>query len=75
MTFPLLSTYTVEQAEFFPENEAAIYYRDSGEIDDKLDRVVRDRNWAERLRHRASAIAAQHPHTERAKTITAELGL
>lgn len=69
----MLSTYAAEQAEFFPENEAALYYRDPDELDDKIERVMNDPAWAGRLRQRALSIAAQHHYTERAKVIAAAL--
>jgi spore maturation protein CgeB len=71
----MLSTYTAEQAEFFPEDEAALYYRDPDEIDDKIDRVLQDPVWAETLRRHALAIATQHHYTERARAIVADLGV
>jgi len=69
----MLATYTVEQHEFFPENEAALYYRNPGEIDDKIERVLKDPQWAARLRQQAMTIAAQHHYTERVKVVLAEL--
>ena len=33
----MLARYSPEQHEFFPENEAAVYYRSPAEIDDKID--------------------------------------
>lgn len=71
----MLSTYTAEQAEFFPEDEAALYYRDPGEIDDKIERVLKDRKWADTLRYRATTIAARHPYTDRVRSMVDELGL
>jgi len=71
----MLSTYTVEQAEFFPEGEAALYYRDPAEIDDTIARALRDRCWAERIRQRAYTIAANHPYTDRARVMAADVGL
>jgi hypothetical protein len=71
----MLATFTTEQAEIFPEDEAALYYRDPREIDDKIERAVKDRSWADALRQRALAVAANHHYTERAKIISAELGL
>jgi spore maturation protein CgeB len=68
----MLSTYTDEQAEFFPDGEAALYYRDAAELDDKLDRALKDRAWAARARRRAAAIAAGHTYTERVKTMLRE---
>ena len=34
----MLARYSPEQDEFFPEGEAALYYRSPAEIDDKIDR-------------------------------------
>jgi hypothetical protein len=65
----MLATYTREQGEFFPEEEAALYYRDPDELDAKLDRALGDRAWAARARRRAAAIAADHTYTERARTM------
>lgn len=65
----MLSTHTREQAEFFPEEEAALYYRNLDELDAKLDRALGDRAWAARARRRAAAIAAGHTYTQRVKTM------
>ena len=32
----MLARYSAEQDEFFPENEAAVYYRSPAELDDKI---------------------------------------
>jgi hypothetical protein len=69
----MLSTYTPEQDDFFPEGEAALYYRNPAELDDTIDRAVNDRSWAARLRARAVTIAANHGYTERARTMLSEL--
>ena len=69
----ILGNATDEQAAFFPENEAALYYRDPSELDDQIDRALRDKAWAARLRASAAAIAATHDYRERAKTIAADL--
>lgn len=71
----MVATYTAEQAEFFSENEAALYYRDPTEIDELIARVLCDRSWARALRQRALATAAQHHYAERMKVIATELGL
>lgn len=65
----MLSTHTREQAEFFPEEEAALYYRNLDELDAKLDRALGDRAWSARARRRAAAIAAGHTYTQRVKTM------
>jgi hypothetical protein len=71
----MLSTYTAEQAEFFPDGEAALYYRDPAEIDEQIERALCDRPWAARLRRCAVTIAANHQYTHRARTVAADLGL
>ena len=71
----LMSTYTAEQAEFFPEEEAALYYREPGEIDEKIHRVLKDRAWARGIREKATAISASHHYTERVGLIAADLGV
>jgi len=70
----MLSTYTAEQAEFFPEEEAALYYRKPEEIDENIERALKDETWADRLRGRAMMIAADHHYTERVKAMNADLG-
>lgn len=69
----MLSSYTDDQAALFPQNEAALYYRDPAELDDQLDRVLGDKAWAARLRANAAAIAVTHDYRERAKVIAADL--
>lgn len=69
----MLSSYTPEQAEFFPEDDAAVYYRDPAEIDDKIDRILADRPWAARLRARAASIAGTHTYVSRAGALLADL--
>jgi spore maturation protein CgeB len=71
----MLSRYTPEQAAFFPENEAAVYYRDPAELDECLTRVRADTGWAARLRERAVAIAREHTYRHRARAILSELAV
>ncbi len=69
----MLSSFTREQAEFFPEDDAAVYYRDPAEIDDKLDRLLGDHRWARRVRERAASIASAHTYVSRATALLADL--
>lgn len=69
----MLSTYTDEQAAFFPEGEAAVYYRHPSELDDQIDRILCDRVWATRVRTRAASIAAAHTYAARVTTMLEEL--
>lgn len=69
----MLATYTEEQAEFFPEGEAAWYYRDPRELDDLIDRLLRDEQTLERTRRLALQIAQNHTYDHRAKSLLANL--
>jgi hypothetical protein len=65
----MLATYTQEQAEFFPEGEAAWYYRDPRELDDLIDRLLRDDQTLERTRRLALQIAQNHTYDHRAESL------
>jgi spore maturation protein CgeB len=69
----MLSTYTREQDEFFPEGEAAWYYRDPREMDDLIKRLLRDEHTLERTRCRALQIAQNHTYDHRAESLLADL--
>lgn len=65
----MLSTYTSEQAEFFPEGQAAWYYRDPLELDDVIERLLRDKRARDRTRDNALRIAGKHEYTRRAEEL------
>lgn len=65
----MLARYTPEQAKFFPEDDAAAYYRTPAELDDKMDRLVRDCVLASKMRRNALRIAGVHTYSERAVSI------
>lgn len=71
----MLSSYTKEQDEFFPENEAAMYYRHPSELDEKIQQLVDDPRLRARLRANALEIAARHTYRARARKILDDLGL
>lgn len=71
----MLAYYTREQDDFFPEDEAAAYYRVPEELDDKIERLLRDAALRERIRRNAIRIAAQHSYRQRAETILGECGI
>lgn len=71
----MLSTYTAEQAEFFPEDEAALYYRDPAEIDGKIERALKDQAWAAGLRRTALALTENQHYIDRVRAMTTELGV
>jgi hypothetical protein len=70
----MLAQYTAEQAEFFPEDVAAAYYRTREELDDKLDRLVSDAEYRERLRYNAVVRAGEHTYDKRVRSMLADLG-
>jgi hypothetical protein len=71
----MLARYSPEQCEFFPEGEAALYYRSPGEIDDKIDLLLRDHELRDRLRRNAVRLAAAQTYDVRAATVLRECGL
>lgn len=71
----MLARYSPEQHEFFPEGEAAVYYRSPQEIDDKIDLVLGDADLRRRLRRNAVRLAAEQTYDVRAATVLRECGL
>jgi len=71
----MLARWSPAQHGIFPEGEAAAYYRSPGEIDDKLDELLRDRDLRARLRRNATRIAAGETYDVRAETVLRECGL
>jgi hypothetical protein len=69
----MLATYTEAQAEFFPEGEASWYYRDPGELDDLIERLLRNGQALEQTRQRALEIAKNHTYYQRAESLFADL--
>jgi spore maturation protein CgeB len=71
----MLARYSREQDDFFPEGEAAAYYRSPEEIDDQLDRLLQDEALRDRLRRNALRLAAAQTYDVRAATVLRECGL
>jgi len=71
----MLARYSEAQDEFFPENEAAVYYRSPAEIDDKLDLLLRDRELRVRIRKNAMKLAAEQTYDVRAAQVLRECGV
>jgi len=71
----MLAHYTREQDSFFPEDEAAAYYRVPEELDDKIEWLLGDAPLRQRIRRNAARIAAQHTYQQRARTILREFSL
>jgi spore maturation protein CgeB len=71
----MLARYSPAQDEFFPENEAAVYYRSPAEIDDKIEWLLRDRELRARIRKNAAHIAAEQTYDVRAAQVLRECGI
>jgi len=71
----MLARYSPEQNEFFPENEAAVYYRSPAEIDDKIDWLLRDRELRVRIRKNAAGLAEAQTYDVRAAQVLRECGV
>ena len=65
----MLSTYTEEQARFFPEGEAAWYYREPSELDGILDRLLHEPEMLDRARRTSVRITRDHTYQDRAKDL------
>jgi spore maturation protein CgeB len=65
----MLSTFTKEQAEFFPEGEAAFYYRDPSELDSIIDRLLGDEGLRKRVKQRALKLAQHNDYRNRARDL------
>jgi spore maturation protein CgeB len=71
----MLARYSREQAEFFPENEAAVYYRSPAELDAKIDSVLHDPELRARIRRNAAQLAALQTYDVRAAEVLRECGV
>jgi spore maturation protein CgeB len=71
----MLARYSAAQQEFFPENEAAVYYRTPEELDDKIECLLRDRGLRMRIRKNATRLAAAQTYDVRAAQVLRECGL
>ena len=71
----MLARYSAAQAEFFPENEAAAYYRSPEELDAKIDWLLGDAALRKRIRGNALRLAASQTYDRRAAEVLRGLGL
>jgi spore maturation protein CgeB len=71
----MLARYSAAQDEFFPENEAAIYYRSPGEMDDKIEWMLRDHELRARIRKNAARLAAAQTYDVRAAQVLRACGV
>jgi spore maturation protein CgeB len=71
----MLARYSAAQNEFFPENEAAVYYRSPADLDDKIEWLLGDRDLRERIRKNGARLAASQTYDVRAAHVLRECGL
>jgi len=71
----MLARYSDAQAEFFPENEAAAYYRSAEELDAKIDWLLGDAALRKRIRGNAVRLAASQTYDHRAAEVLRCVGL
>lgn len=71
----MLAHYTAEQTEFFPEDEAAAYYRTPAELDEKIEGLLHHAQMRQSIRRNALRLAAAHAYTERAAVMLRQLEL
>jgi hypothetical protein len=71
----MLARYSPAQDEFFPENEAAVYYRTPEEIDEKIDLLLGDSELRTRVRRNAALLAAEQTYDVRAAQVLLDCGL
>jgi len=71
----MLAGYSAAQHEFFPENEAAVYYRAPEELDDKIEYLLGDPELRARIRKNAARLAAAQTYDVRAAQVLRECGL
>ena len=70
----MLSTYTAEQSESFPEGEAAVYYRNPRETDEILARLEADPTLVARIREKGQAIARKNTYNGRVSQTLEAIG-
>lgn len=71
----MLARYSPQQDEFFPENEAAVYYRTPQELDEKITAVLHDPELRARIRRNAIRLSAAQTYDARAMVVLRECGL
>jgi spore maturation protein CgeB len=71
----MLARYSKAQDEFFPENEAAVYYRSPEELEGKIAELLLDRGLRDRIRTNAARLASQQTYDLRAAEVLRGCGL
>jgi len=71
----MLSHFTSEQDAFFPEGEAAVYYRAPEELDHRIENMIFDKELRERIRRNGVKLAAKHTYMSRASVLLQNYGI
>jgi len=69
----MLTCRTLEQQEFFPENEACYMYADVTEMKTKIEYILANKQEADLVRARGLERALDHSYTNRARFLLSEL--
>jgi spore maturation protein CgeB len=70
----MLSTYTAEQAELFPEGEAALYYQTPDQLDAIITEAKGDPARIEAVRRRGAEISGRNHYDVRIRAVLEDLG-
>jgi len=69
----MLTSRTMEQQEFFPEDEACYMYADVAELEEKIEYILANKRKADRVRARGMELVREHSYANRARFILKEL--
>ncbi len=69
----MLTLRTVEQQEFFPENESCYMYSDIAELKTKIEHIMTNKQEAQRVRARGMEQVKEHSYNNRARFLIEEL--
>jgi spore maturation protein CgeB len=71
----MLARFSPAQHEFFPEDEAAVYYRSPAQMDSKIEMLLADRDLRVRIRKNATRLAAAQTYDVRAAHVLRDCGI
>ncbi|MBI4681148.1 MAG: glycosyltransferase [Nitrospirae bacterium] len=70
----MLTTRSLEQNEFFPEEEGCLMFDDIKEVRGQLDRLIKSPGLRQRIRRRGLELANGNSYLDRAKALLAMIG-
>ena len=65
----MLTTRSYEQNKFFPENKASFMFKDTNELNKKIDYILRNPKKSKKIRNKGFLIAKKHNYVERLKYV------